>query len=297
MINGSEAIQQLINALSVGSTYALLALGLAMVFAVLRMVNFAHGELVTIAGYSMYFVHRSGLPFVFQIVAALLAAALAAYLMERVAFRPLRSASFSTLLFSSFAVSVIIQNVISIVVSPRPKGVPFPAFFNETLHAGTFFISWTQIGAAGSCLLSLFVLTRFLRHSPQGLGMLAASEDFEVTRLMGIKANRVISLAFILSGLLAGIASIFIVARVGVVQPTMGFTPVLKAFIATVIGGLGSLSGAVVGGFVLGAIEVGLDATLPTALLPYRDAFALTIVIFILYVRPAGLLARKTELE
>jgi branched-chain amino acid transport system permease protein len=292
---GQEAVQQLINALSLGSTYALLALGLAMVFSILGLVNFAHGELVTIAAYTMYFEHEKGLPFAVQAPSAILSAGIAAILMERLAFRPLRGASFLTLLFSSFAVSVIIQNLLLALVSPRQKGVPLPSRFNEAIHFGAYSVGWLQVITTVTCFAALGVLTLFLRRSVQGLGMLAASQDFQVTRLMGIPANRVIAAAFAISGMLAGVAAIFILARRGTVEPTMGFIPVLKAFIASVIGGLGSLAGAALGGFVLAGIEVGLDATLPTSALPFRDAFALLIVVVILYFKPEGLLGRVVE--
>jgi branched-chain amino acid transport system permease protein len=292
---GQEAVQQLINALSLGSTYALLALGLALVFSILGLVNFAHGELVTIAAYTMYFEHEKGLPFAVQAPSAILSAGIAAILMERLAFRPLRGASFLTLLFSSFAVSVIIQNLLLALVSPRQKGVPLPSRFNEAIHFGAYSVGWLQVITTVTCFAALGVLTLFLRRSVQGLGMLAASQDFQVTRLMGIPANRVIAAAFAISGMLAGVAAIFILARRGTVEPTMGFIPVLKAFIASVIGGLGSLAGAALGGFVLAGIEVGLDATLPTSALPFRDAFALLIVVVILYFKPEGLLGRVVE--
>ena len=180
-------------------------------------------------------------------------------------------------------------------MSPRQKGVPLPDIFNEAVHVGSFTIGWLQIITTLTCFAALAILTVFLRRSTQGLGMLAASQDFQVTRLMGIPANRVIATAFAISGALAGVAAIFILARRGTVEPTMGFIPVLKAFIASVIGGLGSLSGAVVGGFVLAGIEVGLDAVLPNEALGFRDAFALAIVIVILYFRPDGLLVRPAE--
>jgi branched-chain amino acid transport system permease protein len=295
-MSSQEALQQLINALSLGSTYALLALGLAMVFSILGLVNFAHGELVTVAAYTIYIENEYGLAFPVQVISAVAAASVAGVLMERIAFRPLRGASFVTLLFSSFAISVIIQNLFLALVSPRQKGVPMPNVFNDAIHfGGTYSIGWLPVITTVTCLLSLVVLTLFLRRSVQGLGMLAASQDFAVTRLMGISANRVIMAAFAISGGLAGVAAIFILARRGTVEPTMGFNPVLKAVISSVIGGLGSLSGAVVGGFVLAFIEVTLDATLPIGAAPFRDAFALLIVVAILYFRPEGLLRRAVE--
>lgn len=293
--SAEELGQQLINAFGLGSTYALLAIGLAMVFSILGLVNFAHGELVSVAAYVMYLEYQLDLPFVVQIVSAILAASLAAVLMERIAFRPLRGASFLTLLLSSFAVSVIIQSLLLALISPRQRGVPLPDFFSSTLQIGSFTIGWLEILSAIVCFTALGLLTLMLRRTTHGLGMIAASQDFQVTRLMGIKANQVIVIAFALSGVLAGLAAIFVLARRGTVEPGMGATPVLKAFIATVIGGLGSLSGAVVGGFVLATVEVALATFLPSSLAPLRDAFSLAIVIAILYFRPDGLLAPREE--
>lgn len=294
-VTGSELIQQLINALSVGSTYALLALGLAMVFSVLGLVNFAFGELVTTAGYTMYLLGTLGVPFGVQVPAAILAAGLVSVAMERLAFRPLRGASFATLLFSSFALSVIVQNLFLMLVSPRDKGVSVPNFFNKYFHVGAYHVSYLQVVTAGSCLLALGVLSLFMRRSIHGVAMRAAAQDFEVSRLMGVRANRVIALAFFISGLLAGVAAIFIVAGRGTVSPQMGFDPVLSAFVAIVIGGLGSLSGAVFGGFLLAFIEVALETFLPGGAQAYVQAIALAIVIAILYVRPQGLLTRVAE--
>lgn len=290
-----EAIQQLINALSLGSTYALLALGLAMVFSILGLINFAHGELVTVAGYTMYLLELVGVPFVARVACAIAAGVLAALLMERLAFRPLRGASFLTLIFTSFAISIVIQNLFVALISPRQRGVSFPGFFDRAFHAGSYTISLLQLLTTGVCAVALLLLILFLRRTNQGLGMLAASQDFQVTRLMGISADRVIAGAFAVSGALAAIAAVFITARRGTVDPFMGFNPVLKAFIASVIGGLGSLGGAVAGGFVLAGIEVALDGTLPTEAQPFRDAFSLLIVVAILYIRPEGILRRRAE--
>lgn len=287
-----ELIQQAINALSLGSTYALLALGLAMVFAIIGIVNFAHGELVALAAYAAYLLNSLGAPFWAQVLAALVVAPLAAVIMERLAFRPFRGRSFLTLLFTSFAVAVIIQSSLIVGVSPRQRGVPMPDWINGVWGIGPYDVSVLQVLTLVTCLGAMAILTVFLKRSKQGLGMLAASQDLQVTRLMGISADRVIAMAFAISGLLAGIAAIFILARRGTVEPTMGFVPLLKAFIAVIIGGMGSLSGAVVGGFVLGALEVGFDIFLPTSVLGFRDAFALLGVIVILYIRPQGLMSR-----
>jgi branched-chain amino acid transport system permease protein len=289
-MSASEVLQQFINALSLGSTYALLALGLAMVFSVMGLVNFAYGELVAVTGYTMYLLVTNGVSWWIAMLCGIVAAVVVALLMERIAFRPLRNASFLTLLFSSFAVSVIIQNVFRASVSPRQKGVPSPEFLSEVVSLGPLTASWLTIITTAVAAGSLAALVLFLTRSVAGISMRAASEDFAVTRLMGVKANRVIALAFAISGLLAGIAGVLWVARLGAVSPHMGFTPVIKAFIATVMGGLGSLQGAVFGGFVLAFIEITFHVILPSSMQPMVDPFALLIVGVILYFKPHGLL-------
>jgi branched-chain amino acid transport system permease protein len=215
--------------------------------------------------------------------------------MQRVVFHPLRGATFITLLISSFALSVLIQNILRAVFSPRQRGIGLPDVLNESVAIGGYTVAWVELITLGCCFVALAALVLFLKRSTHGLGMLAAAQDFDVTRLMGIASKRVIGIAFVISGALAGLAAIFLVARRGTVEPTLGFAPLLSAFIAVVIGGLGSLSGAVVGGFVLAAIEVTLAASLPEGVVPFRDAFALGIVILILYLRPEGLLTRMEE--
>lgn len=291
----TEVIQQIVNALSLGATYALLALGLAMVLNILGLVNFAHGELVTIAAYAMYGAHQAGLPFLLMVPIGIAAAALGGIAMERIAFRPLRGASFATLLFASFAVGVIIQNALRAGVSPRQQSLPFPDLFDQVVHIGGITVGWLQITTTGITVIALVLLTLFLRRSTYGLGMLASSEDFQVARLVGVKANRVIAAAFAISGVLAALAAVSIVARRGTIDPTMGFQPVIAALIGTVIGGLGSLTGAVFGGFVLGALEIAFTAALPDSLQSFTTAFTMALVIGILYFRPKGLLTATTE--
>lgn len=287
-----ELIQQLVNALSLGSIYALFALGLAVVFSVLGLLNFAYGELVTVAGYAMMLLSRRGMPFWVMVLGAVPFTVLTSMAMEFVAFRPLRKASPVVRLFSSFALAVIIQNLIRQVISPRPQGVPVPEFFNDALSIGSIRIGVLPLITTGIGAACLVALTFFLRRSRAGLAMRAASQDFTVTRLMGVRANRVISLAFAISGALAGVAGVLWVSRRTSVHPTMGFGPVLKAFVATVIGGLGNLSGAVLGGFFLGFLEIALEVALPGVVRPFLDAIALSVVVAVLYFRPQGLLGR-----
>jgi len=294
-MSAAEIGQQLINILSLGSTYALLALGLALVFGVMGLVNFAYGELITITGYTMYLMTTNGVSWWVSVICGIVFATIASLLMERLAFRPLRNASFLTLLFSSFALSVILQNVFRAAVSPRTKGIEGPSLLIESVKLGPLTISWMSIVTILVGAACLVALTVFMRGSLAGISMRAAAENFSVARLMGVKANRVIALAFVISGLLAGIAGVLWVSRSGSVSPAMGFVPILKAFIATVIGGLGSLPGAVLGGFILAAAEIFFIVVLPTSAQPFSDPFALLLVIMILYFKPNGLLAPVAE--
>ncbi|MDR6289573.1 branched-chain amino acid transport system permease protein [Inquilinus ginsengisoli] len=283
-------IQQILNALSLGGTYALLALGLAVVFSVLGLINFAHGELMTIAGYTLFFAITAGVPLWLAVPAALAAAALAAVLMERIAFRPLRGANGTTLLLTSFAVSGILQVVFQATISARPRPVPVPEVLAGAITIGPYHLGVIQLLSIVTTIVMVGLLGLFLRRTLIGLAIRAASIDFPMTRMMGIRANAVIATAFAISGLLAGVSGLLWVAQRGSVDPLMGFLPVLKAFIAAILGGIGSLPGAVIGGFCLGFIEIGLQALLPDPVLPFRDAVALLLVILLLLCRPQGLM-------
>ncbi len=283
-------VQQTINALSLGGIYALLALGLAVVFSIVRLINFAHGEVMTVTGYGIWFILLSGFPVGLAIAFGVVAAIAVSVSMERVAFRQMRGADVTTLLITSFAVSQIIQVLFQTGISARPVAVILPAWLTDSIMIGSVRVGMVSLLSIAVVLVSLVLLRLVLTRTVTGISMRAAAEDFAVVRLMGISANRIIATAFAISGALAGIAAVLWVASRGSVDPLMGAVPVLKAFIATVVGGLGSLGGAVVGGFVLGVVEVYLQAFLPEVALPYRDAIALSIIVGILVLRPDGLL-------
>jgi branched-chain amino acid transport system permease protein len=286
----SEVVQHIINAVSLGGTYALLALGLAIVFSIFGLINFAHGDLMTIAGYSIYFSLESGLSFVPAALVGVVAAGVAAVLMERVAFRPLRGASVATLLLASLAVSIILQILFQELISARPKSIPTPGVLSETVSVGSIDVAVVQIVSIAVTMLLLVALTAGLRRTTLGISMRAAADNFPVVRLMGINANRVIATAFAVSGALAGGAAVLWIAARGSVEPSMGLLPMFKAFIAVILGGLGSLAGAVVGGFALGFIEIGFQVLLPDSLVRYQDALIFIAVILLLVWRPNGLL-------
>lgn len=282
-------LQQSVNAISLGGIYALLALGLAVVFSIVRLINFAHGEVMTIAGYAIWLALLSSVPVFAAIALGIIVAMLASVAMERVAFRAMRGASVTSLLITSFAVSEIIKVLFQNGISARPVPIALPAWMSGSINMGFLTISVMSMISIIVVVISLVALSIILTRTTLGVAMRAAAEDFPVVRLVGIKANHVVALAFAISGVLAGVAAVLWVAQRGSVDPLMGSAPVLKAFIATVLGGLGSLSGAVLGGFVVGIVEVFLQGYLPESVAPYREAISLSIIIGLLVMRPDGL--------
>jgi len=278
---------------SIGGLYALMALGLVIVYGILRMVNFAYGELIMIAGYSLLLLGDSPLPWIIVAILSVIAAGIAGVLMERVAFRPVRNSDPTTMLITSFAVSTLLQNIALLTISPRPRPVRLPDFFVQSLTLGGVRVRVVDLIALAVTIGALVALTVFLRRSIIGMALRAAADDFTMTRLLGVRANLVIAAAFAISGLMAGIVALFWIGRSSLVEPSVGLQPVLIAFIASVTGGLDSLRGAVLGGYVLGFLTIGLQTWLPRELLDYRDAVMFGIVIVILLVRPQGLLGGR----
>ncbi|MEM8731640.1 MAG: branched-chain amino acid ABC transporter permease [Pseudomonadota bacterium] len=288
--------QQVVNALSFGAEYALLALGLAIVFSVMGLVNFAHGEVIAVGGYTMvaFAALVTANPWII-ILGAVAAAALTSVVLERVAFRPVRYADPTTGLLTAFGVSIVLQNLFLLLVSPRPIAVTSLYFLDVPVTVLGLQISSLQLFESLATVIVIVALMLFLQRTTLGLAMRAASLDFEMVRLMGIRANRVFALAFLISGLLAGLACIFIMARRGSVDPHLGFNPVLKAFVACVVGGFGSLPGAVLGGFLLGIVEVAMLVLLPQDYGGLTDAFVFGIIALVLVWRPNGILSPPAE--
>jgi branched-chain amino acid transport system permease protein len=283
------AIQFVIDVLSLGGAYALMALGLVIVYGILRLVNFAYGELIMVAGYTMFLVGGSGLPWMVMAAVAVIMAVLAGIATDYVAFRPVRAKSVTAVLITSFAFSTLLQNAALLFISPRPQTVPLPGLFSQTVTIGGAVTPLRNLItiAAAVILLALFAL--LMRRTVLGIAMRAAATNFTMARMLGVPANLIISSAFAISGFLAGVVGLLWIGRIGTVVPGIGLEPLLVAFIATVIGGMRSLSGAVIGGFLLALIDTTLNYTLPQDLLKFRDAFTFSLVILILLWRPEGL--------
>ena len=318
------AIQQVVNALSAGSLYALMAVGLAMVFGILRLINFAHGDLMMIAAYVAVFCIGAGLPLLVSLPIIVVATIVVGLLMERVAYRPLRGAPDVAVLLSSFAVGQILQNgtLLTTRLAGKPQLIAFPSpdVLSGVVTIGAITIPKVNVTSFVAGIVLLTLLTIFVTRTDLGLSMRAAAEDLPAARLMGIKVNRVVATAFAIGSGLAAVAGLLYSVQAGQINPYMGFTPVLKAFIAAVIGGFGSISGAVVGGFVLGILEVlvtslagigdllpagsvspevrsFLQEWLPGGLASWRDAIVFVVLILVLLVRPQGILGRRSQVE
>jgi branched-chain amino acid transport system permease protein len=284
------AVQFVIDVLSLGGAYALMALGLVIVFGILRLVNFAYGELIMVAGYAMFLVSGSGLPWLVMAAIAVLMAVLASAATDYVAFRPVRAKSVTAVLITSFAFSTLLQNAALLFISPRPRVVPLPAIFSQTIEIAGVITPLRNVITIATTAVLLAVFAGLMRYTMLGIAMRAAATNFTMARMLGVPANLIISSAFALSGFLGGIVGLLWIGRIGTVVPTIGLEPLLIAFIATVIGGMRSLSGAVLGGFVLALIDISLNYSLPQDLLKFRDAFTFSLVILILLVRPHGLM-------
>lgn len=288
-------IQTFLDGLTLGSLFALAALGLAIVFSVLQLINFAHGELLMIGGYAMLLL--AGLGFPAAVAGAVFAVVLMALVMERLAFRPLRQVDPSTMLIASFAVSIFLQNAVALIFGEQARSVRISSVFVESFELFGLNIAKANLITIGITLAVLVVLRSFLSSTRTGVEVRAAAEDFQMARLLGIKANRVIASAFAISGTLAAIVAVLWIGQSGTLTPTLGLRPVIIAFIAIVLGGMGNLSGAIIGGYAIGFVTIALQRFLPADIRAYREAFVFVAVILVLLFRPQGLVPSAANTE
>ncbi len=298
--------QTAISALSFGSFYALGALGIGLLFSVLRLINFAHGDFITIGGYALI-VPSSAVVATLSIggfhpallaICIIVLVTFVALLSYFVVFQHVQNSSPATMMIVSFALGYVLQNVIVMIYEGRPKAVNlFPELTGPIQIAEGVSVPLLQLVIIAVTWLLLVALVLFFRRTTAGVQMRAAAEDFRMARMLGVRGKRLIALAFILSGLLAGIMSLLFVTQKGVLMYNMGLSIMLFFFIATVIGGMGSLIGAVVGGYAVGIASVVLSAVLPEDVRPFRDACVFLLVIIILLWRPQGLVLTKAARE
>ena len=286
-------VSQLINGLRLGSVYAIVAVGYSIVYGILRLINFAHGDIMTVGVYIMLlFMTSTGMPLWSIVIISVLISVIVGVLIERFAYRPLRNAGEEATLISSLAVSTLLQNLLQMIFSPQKKAFYLPDFFTELHDFGMFQLSTMNIITFVAVAVIVIALTIVIQKTKIGTAMRACSENLDASRLMGINPNRVIVFAFAVGSGLAALAGLMLAGEYKTIDPLMGFVPGLKAFCAAVVGGIGSLYGAVVGGLVIGVAEMLFAGLMPTSVTAYRDAFVFFVLILVLLVRPNGLLGQ-----
>ena len=282
-------LQHGLTGISLGGAYALIAIGYTMVYGILRLINFAHGEIFMMAGYFMIFAIAS-FPWYIAIPIVLFATVLLGVLIERVAYKPLRSSPRMSIMISAIGVSYLLQNLATYLFTALPRGYPEIPFLKQIFQIGTLSASLVTIITPFLTLVLVYLLIQLINRSKVGMAMRAVSKDFETAQLMGIKIDQVISMTFIVGSLLAAIGSILYFTDRMTVFPFSGMLPGLKCFVAAVLGGIGSIPGAVVGGFILG---IGETALVAMGYSTFSDAFTFAILIVMLLFRPTGLFGEK----
>ena len=293
-------LNHLINGISLGSVYAIIALGYTMVYGIAKMLNFAHGDVIMVGAYVCFFASSSfGLPPILGVLLAMAVCTALGVVIERLAYKPLRQATSLAVLITAIGMSYFLQNAAQLLWTSNPK--IFPTFFTVTdretgavktgisLFEGQLNLSYASIVTIAACIVIMIALTLFTSKSKMGKAMRACSEDKAAAQLMGINVNTTISMTFAIGSCLAAIAGVLLCSSYPTLMPTTGSMPGIKAFTAAVFGGIGSIPGAMVGGILLGIIEIFGKAYISTQL---ADAIVFSVLIIVLLVKPTGLLGK-----
>ncbi|MFC2639193.1 branched-chain amino acid ABC transporter permease [Mitsuokella sp. oral taxon 131] len=287
-----QVLQQLINGISLGSIYALIALGYTMIYGIIKLINFAHGDIYMVGAYIGFFsITQAGLGVIPSLMISLVTTGLLGMAVERIAYRPLRHAPRISVLITAIGVSFFLEYTSMYFVSPTPR--TFPALFGDVaVDFMGIVINGQQMLILGITAILMVVLTYIVQRTKTGKAMRATSFDTETAELMGINSDRIISITFGIGSALAAVAGVLVGIYYNSIDPLMGIMPGLKAFVAAVLGGIGILPGAVVGGLILGVVEALVSGFLSST---FRDAAAFAILILVLLVRPTGLFGKNTK--
>ena len=280
-----QNLPYLLAGVSVGGQYALIAIGYTMVYGILRLINFAHGDIFTVAGFFMVYISAT-LPLYLSMPLTIGLTVLLGFLVERVAYKPLRTAPRMSIMISAIGVSYLLQNLMWYVTGGLAKQYPTLPYISNSV---TIFTATTKMVTIVTPILTLVLvvgLVQLINHTKIGMAMRAVSKDFETAKLMGIRINSVISVTFIIGSFLAAIGSMLYFTNYTAVTPTAGAMPGLKAFVAAVFGGIGSIPGAVIGAFIIGISENIIKAL---GLTTFSDAFTFALLIIVLIFKPSGL--------
>ena len=295
-MNSGYILAQIANGLILGSMYALIAIGFTMIYGIVRLINFAHGDIFTIGAFAtLASVAVAHAPFPLALAIVIAVGALAGVVIERAAFRPMRGAPQVTGFIASLAVAIILENLAVITITSQPRSFVAPAYLSSLLTLGPVSFRVIDLVIVFLALALMLGLVAFVRFTRVGIAMRATAENYDVARLMGINIDRMIAMAFAIGSALAAVAGLMWGTKYGQISPLMGLIPGLKAFVAAVIGGVGSIPGAVLGGYLLGLSEVLFVGLLPPEFSGYRNAFVFGALIVVLLIMPNGLLGRNAE--
>ena len=295
----------LLSGISVGGQYALIAIGYTLVYGILRLINFAHGDVFMVAGIVMVYMAASGMPLWVCIILDLVATSIIGFAIERVAYKPLRTAPRMSIMISAIGVSYTLQNLVLYITGGLNQIYPKIPWISDSIKIGSATTKVVTVVTPILTILLVAALVLLINHTKVGMAMRAVSKDFETSQLMGININGVISVTFVIGSFLAGVGSILYFTNYTTVIQTSGAMPGLKAFVAAVFGGIGSVPGAVIGAFIIGIAEniiKGLDiihfkaglTSGPMGLAIFSDAFTFALLIIILAVKPTGLFGEKS---
>ena len=291
MHDAAYYIQLLLSGVTVGSLYALIAIGYTMVYGILRLINFAHGDIFMMAGFFMVYISAS-CSLAVSIPLVLLLTVLLGVAIEKAAYKPLRTAPRMSVMISAIGVSYLLQNLANYITGGIARAYPDIPFLTQVLNIGGLNIKRITIVTPILTIALVAVLVILIQKTKIGMAMRAVSRDFETSQLMGIKINSVISMTFVIGSFLAAVASILYFSNYGQVSPMIGAMPGLKAFVAAVFGGIGSIPGAMIGGILLGIIEIFSKAYISTQL---SDAIVFAVLIVVLLVKPTGLFGKNIQ--
>ncbi|RAZ50585.1 branched-chain amino acid ABC transporter permease [Campylobacter hyointestinalis] len=287
--------QQMVNGFSLGSMYALIAIGYTMVYGVLRLINFAHGDIMMVGAYvALLSMTSFSLPFWFALLFAVIVAALLGVLTDKIAYKPLRKAPRISLLITAIGISFLLENLFQVIFGGAPRSFSVPSYFEQVVSVGNINLSMIAILVPVLTLVLLCFVLFILYKTKYGMAIRALAFDIQTVNLMGIDANMIISIVFALGSSLAAIGGVFWALSYPSIDPLMGVLIGLKAFAAAVLGGIGSVGGAVLGGFIIGFTEVVAVAFFPD-LAGFKDAFAFIFLILVLLFKPTGILGYNFE--
>jgi len=282
-------ITQLISAIKLGSIYALIAIGYSIVYSIMGMINFAHGELLMIATFALWVLTNSGVSFGVGVILAIVITVLFGVLIERIAYKPIRNAGESTQIITSLAVSIFLEAVCQAIFNSSSKALIIPDFFSKTFKIGAATVSVIDVVTFVCTVILTAAVLFIIRKTRVGKAMRAVADNPDAADLVGIDKNKVIMVSFVIGSVLAAVAGILYSGKYTSFSNDMGFMLGVKAFIAAVLGGLGSLTGAVAGGYIMAVLEIFFSGYLPSGVASFQTTFTFIVLILVLLIRPNGL--------